>query len=738
MANYGRRVIEPRVLFVSKPIAPPWNDGSKNLVRDVARTLSRARATVLTTVGAPSLGEHVAMEPIYATSGRFAPGLAQNARVVRRLLLGDPLDVWHFVFAPNPASSTVARFTSRARRTLGWKGRVVQTIASAPRSFDGVAQWIFGDVVVVVSEWMRGRLLGAGVKADVRVVPPCAQAPRVPTEAAKRATREKLGVGDAPIVLYPGDYEVSHGAATVARAVAAIVESAPDVRVVFACRAKTAKSGEARAAIERDLRAAGLLDRTRHAGDEDDMPALLAASRVVAFPVDDLYAKVDIPLVLLEALALGIPVVAARGGPREALTSAACVEPEDDAALATEVVRFLREPRAAQDAAARGSSLFRAKFTPEVVAAAYDDLYAEALAALSRLPLPRPESARLVLDRTPPPMTESKTSSEVRAAFLDFFGKKGHAICASAPLIPQNDPTLMFANAGMVPFKDVFTGKDTRPFTRATSSQKCIRISGKHNDLENVGVTARHHTFFEMLGNFSFGDYFKEDAIAFAWELLTKVYELPANKLCITVFGGENGIAADEEARAIWRKVAGYGDDKIIGLGMKDNFWQMGETGPCGPCTEIHFWNGPGDGDMSKFLEEPTPDGKGWTEIWNNVFMQFERSIEGGEPRLEKLPKPCVDTGMGLERVSSVLQGKTSNYETDLLRTLVDEAGNLAGKRYFGSQGDDDVSMRVIADHARTTAFLIAEGVFPDRGGRPYVLRRVMRRAIRHGHRLGI
>ena len=331
-----------------------------------------------------------------------------------------------------------------------------------------------------------------------------------------------------------------------------------------------------------------------------------------------------------------------------------------------------------------------------------------------------------------------KTSSEVRAAFLDFFRSKGHEVCPSAPLVPENDPTLMFANAGMVPFKDVFTGKETRPFTRATSSQKCIRISGKHNDLENVGVTARHHTFFEMLGNFSFGDYFKEDAIAYAWELLTKVFDLPQDRMVITVFGGENGLVADDEARELWRKVTGFGDEKIIGLGMKDNFWQMGETGPCGPCTEIHFWNGEGSADLGKFLEEPTPDGKGWMEIWNLVFMQFERSLVDGEVKLEKLPKPCVDTGAGLERMSSVLQGKTSNYETDLLRALVDEAANLSGKRYAGTQGDDDVSMRVIADHARTTAFLIAEGVFPDRAGRQYVLRRVMRRAIRHGHRLGI
>jgi alanyl-tRNA synthetase len=331
-----------------------------------------------------------------------------------------------------------------------------------------------------------------------------------------------------------------------------------------------------------------------------------------------------------------------------------------------------------------------------------------------------------------------KTSSEVRSTFLEFFRGKGHEVCASAPLVPQNDPTLMFANAGMVPFKDVFTGKETRPFTRATSSQKCIRISGKHNDLENVGVTARHHTFFEMLGNFSFGDYFKEGAINFAWELLTKVYGLPQERMVITVFGGEGSLGADDEARALWKGVTGFPDAKIIGLGMKDNFWQMGETGPCGPCTEIHFWNGEGEADLGKFLDEPPADGKGWMEIWNLVFMQYERSLVDGAPKLENLPKPCVDTGAGLERMSSVLQGKTSNYETDVLHALVMEASNLAGKRYHATQGDDDVSMRVIADHARTTAFLIAEGVFPDRAARPYVLRRVMRRAIRHGHRLGI
>jgi len=328
--------------------------------------------------------------------------------------------------------------------------------------------------------------------------------------------------------------------------------------------------------------------------------------------------------------------------------------------------------------------------------------------------------------------------SQVRSSFLDFFKGKGHEVCPSAYIVPQNDPTLMFTNAGMVPFKDVFTGKETRPYTRATSSQKCIRISGKHNDLENVGVTARHHTFFEMLGNFSFGDYFKEEAIAYAWELLTKVWEIPQERLVITVFGGEDGVQADDEARAIWRKITGFGEDRILGLGAKDNFWSMGDTGPCGPCTEIHYFTGDGEPTLGTFGDEPGPDGIGWMEIWNLVFMQFEKKkIEGGFS-MDALPKPCVDTGAGLERVSSVLQGKRSNYDTDLLRALVDKAASIAKKPYGGTLEADDVSMRVIADHARTAAFLIAEGVFPDRGDREYVLRRVMRRAIRHGHRLGI
>ncbi len=329
----------------------------------------------------------------------------------------------------------------------------------------------------------------------------------------------------------------------------------------------------------------------------------------------------------------------------------------------------------------------------------------------------------------------TKTARDVRQTFLDYFKKQGHELVQSGPLVPANDPTLMFANAGMVQFKDLFTGRETRAYKRAASSQKCIRISGKHNDLENVGRTARHHTFFEMLGNFSFGDYFKEQAIAWAWDLVTNVYGVSKDRLVVTYFKGENGVAKDEEARDLWKKVTGFGDDRVIGMGAADNFWSMGDTGPCGPCSEIHYLQGTGEVDPSTFGEEPGPDGVGWMEIWNLVFMQFER-FEGG--RLEDLPAPSVDTGMGLERITSVVQGVTSNYETDLLRALVDEAAKISGKKYGASMADDDVSMRVIADHARTTAFLIAEGIFPDKGGREYVLRRVMRRAIRHGHRLGI
>ena len=338
-------------------------------------------------------------------------------------------------------------------------------------------------------------------------------------------------------------------------------------------------------------------------------------------------------------------------------------------------------------------------------------------------------------------MSSRRTSAEVRRAFLDFFASHQHEVVASSSLVPKNDPTLMFVNAGMVQFKDVFVGREVRPYRRATSSQKCIRISGKHNDLENVGVTARHHTFFEMLGNFSFGDYFKEEAIVYAWDLLTRVFGLDPARMMITVFGGADGVPADDQARSLWKKVTGLPDERIVGLGMKDNFWQMGETGPCGPCTEVHWYNGdaPDGVPYGTFGEEPAPDGIGWMEIWNLVFMQFERSLgAAGQATMTPLPRPCVDTGAGLERVSSVLQGATSNYETDLLRALVDKASEISGKPYRGTQADDDMSMRVIADHARTTAFLVAEGIFPDRAGREYVLRRVMRRAIRHGHRLGI
>ncbi|MCC7537610.1 MAG: alanine--tRNA ligase [Deltaproteobacteria bacterium] len=328
----------------------------------------------------------------------------------------------------------------------------------------------------------------------------------------------------------------------------------------------------------------------------------------------------------------------------------------------------------------------------------------------------------------------SATSREIRQTFLEYFRTQGHEVVPSAPLVPRNDPTLMFTVAGMVPFKDLFLGREKRSYTRAASSQCCIRISGKHNDLENVGVTARHHTFFEMLGNFSFGDYFKADAIRFAWELLTERLAIPRDRLVVTVFGGEQGIAADEEAVRLWKDATGFGDDRILRLGLADNFWAAGDTGPCGPCSEIHFFTGPSP-DLSLFGREPDETGRGWLEIWNLVFMQFERDASG---TLTPLPRPSIDTGAGLERVTSAIQGVSSNYDTDLLRPLCDLAAEIAKKRYGGTLSPDDVSMRVLADHARMTAFLVAEGVFPDKDGREYVLRRVMRRAVRHAHRLGI
>jgi alanyl-tRNA synthetase len=331
----------------------------------------------------------------------------------------------------------------------------------------------------------------------------------------------------------------------------------------------------------------------------------------------------------------------------------------------------------------------------------------------------------------------SPTAAQIRSAFLSFFAKNGHEVVPSSPVVPQNDPTLMFANAGMVQFKDLFTGREKRSYQRATTAQKCIRISGKHNDLEAVGPSPRHHTFFEMMGNFSFGDYFKEEAIVFAWNFLTKELNLPKERLVMSYFKGEEGIPEDTFARDLWKKLTGFGDAQVRGLGMADNFWAMGDTGPCGPCSEIYYFNGDGV-NPNVFGEEQTPEGVGYCEIWNLVFMQFERSLVDGVAKLEALPKPSIDTGGGLERMAVAVQGKLSNYDTDLLRSLVDKASEISKKKYGASMAPDDVSMRVIADHARTTAIMMADGVLPDRTGREYVLRRVMRRAIRHGHRLGI
>ncbi|MSP62549.1 MAG: alanine--tRNA ligase [Myxococcales bacterium] len=333
-------------------------------------------------------------------------------------------------------------------------------------------------------------------------------------------------------------------------------------------------------------------------------------------------------------------------------------------------------------------------------------------------------------------------SAAIRSAFLDYFRRHGHDVVASSPLVPQGDPTLLFTNAGMVQFKDVFTGREKRASRRACSSQKCVRAGGKHNDLENVGRTARHHTFFEMLGNFSFGDYFKEGAIVFAWELLTKELAIDPGRMVITVFGGDPslGLGPDDEARALWKKVTGFSDSRIIGLGMKDNFWMMGDTGPQGPCSELHYFIGPkagsGGADPGTFGDEPAPDGTGWMEIWNLVFMQFEKATR--ESPLVPLPAPSIDTGAGLERLAAVIQGKGSNYDTDLLLPLIDQVAETTRKAYRGTMSDDDVSMRVLADHARAAAFLIGDGVTPSNEGRGYVLRRIMRRAIRHGVRLGL
>ncbi|MDD3029529.1 MAG: alanine--tRNA ligase [Alphaproteobacteria bacterium] len=313
--------------------------------------------------------------------------------------------------------------------------------------------------------------------------------------------------------------------------------------------------------------------------------------------------------------------------------------------------------------------------------------------------------------------------SEIRSTFLNYFIKNGHTHVPSSPLVPRNDPTLMFTNAGMVQFKNVFTGLEKRPYTRATTAQKSVRAGGKHNDLENVGYTARHHTFFEMLGNFSFGDYFKPEAIAFAWELVTKIFGLDKEKLLVTVYH------EDEEAAALWKKIAGFDDSKIIRIKTDANFWRMGDTGPCGPCSEIFIDQG--DKIQGGPPGSPDEDGDRFLEFWNLVFMQFEELPDG---RRVPLPKPSVDTGMGLERIAAILQGVTSNYDIDLFQALI---GALAGYVNADPNGNQKASFRVIADHLRATSFLIADGVLPSNEGRGYVLRRIMRRAMRHAHLLG-
>jgi len=324
------------------------------------------------------------------------------------------------------------------------------------------------------------------------------------------------------------------------------------------------------------------------------------------------------------------------------------------------------------------------------------------------------------------------TGSEIRARFLEYFRRRGHTVVRSSPLVPAQDPTLLFTNAGMVQFKSVFLGEERRGYVRAVTAQKCVRAGGKHNDLENVGRTARHHTFFEMLGNFSFGDYFKQDAIRFCWELLTEDFGLPKDRLKATVF------TDDDDAFGLWKTVAGLGEDRILRLGEKDNFWAMGDTGPCGPCSEVHFHQG----DHLPCAEEkagrvclgPACDCDRWLEIWNLVFMQFNRDATG---KMTPLPKPSIDTGMGLERLAAVLQGKQSNFETDLLRPLIAHVERLSGKTY-GRDEEADVSMRVIADHSRAATFLVTDGVTPSNEWRGYVLRRIMRRAMRHGRMLGL
>jgi alanyl-tRNA synthetase len=313
--------------------------------------------------------------------------------------------------------------------------------------------------------------------------------------------------------------------------------------------------------------------------------------------------------------------------------------------------------------------------------------------------------------------------SDIRSTFLNYFARHGHEIVPSSPLVPRNDPTLMFTNAGMVQFKNVFTGQEKRPYSRAVSSQKCVRAGGKHNDLDNVGYTARHHTFFEMLGNFSFGDYFKDVAIELAWNLITKEYNLDTSRMLVTVY------ADDDEAAGLWKKIAGFPDSKIIRIATSDNFWSMGDTGPCGPCSEIFYDYG--DKIQGGPPGSPDQDGDRYVEFWNNVFMQFDQV---SKDKRVPLPRPSIDTGMGLERIASILQGKTDNYDTDLFRRLIDASAQATGQHAHGAHA---ASHRVISDHLRSASFLIADGVLPSNEGRGYVLRRIMRRAMRHAHILG-
>ena len=368
----------PRVLFVSKPIVPPWHDGSKNLVRDIATHLRSTRATVLTTPGAPTLGEEVTLDPVYAEVGAFAPRLSANARVLLRLIDGDPHDIWHFVFAPSTASSMAARLARTVQRARGWRGITVQTVASMPRRFRDVPRLLFGDRVVVLSEWTRARLIGVGAPSqNLRVIPPCAREPPPSTPDAARRVRERYGFGEGPLVVYPGDYEVSTGAMTVASAIAEVVRHVPKATFVFACRPKTAGAEAARKKVVRQISDPQLSARVFHVGEIDDMHHLLGAASAVAFPVDDLYAKIDLPLVVLESLALGIPLVLARGGPLEGVASARFVAGGDAEAVAVELVTLLADAVAARELADRGRQEYLTRFSPQIVASQYDELYAE-------------------------------------------------------------------------------------------------------------------------------------------------------------------------------------------------------------------------------------------------------------------------------------------------------------------------------------------------------------------------